>query len=83
MARGQATTGYGEIMTTTISVRLIQNTEDGQRYMRLIDTTDILRSVAGSLEKLDLCDSEEIADILRKIARELEDKVAEYRIAQP
>ena len=71
------------IMGETFALNLVLDPTDNRRYMRVTDTTDILRGIARSLEIAGLCDGSEISDQLRKIARELEEKVAVCPMVQP
>jgi len=72
-----------EFMGETFALNLALDPADNRRYMRVTDTTDILRSIARSLEIAGLCDGSEISDQLRKIAREIEEKVAVCPMVQP
>ena len=70
-------------MGETFALNLVLDPTDNRRYMRVTDTTDILRGIARSLEMAGTCEGAEISDQIRKIARELEEKVAGFPIVQP
>ena len=66
-------------MTDGITVKIIDR--EGQRYIRVADMADVLRGVANALEPAVVVDAREIADGLRKLARDLEIKVASAELA--
>ena len=65
--------------TDGITVKIIDR--EGQRYIRVADMADVLRGVANALEPAVVVDAREIADGLRKLARDLEIKVASAELA--
>ena len=66
-------------MTDGITVKIIDR--EGQRYIRVADMADVLRGLANALEPAVVVDAREIADGLRKLARDLEIKVASAELA--
>ena len=66
-------------MTDGITVKIIDR--EGQRYIRVADMADVLRGVANALEPAVVVDAREIADGLRKLARDLESRVASAELA--
>ena len=65
--------------TDGIAVKIIDR--EGQRYIRVADMADLLRGFANALEPAVVVDAREIADGLRKLARDLEIKVASAELA--
>ena len=65
--------------TDGIAVKIIDR--EGQRYIRVADMADVLRGLANALEPAVVVDAREIADGLRKLARDLEIKVASAELA--
>ena len=66
-------------MTDGITVEIINR--DGQRYIRVANVADLLRGFANALEPAVVVDAREIADGLRKLARDLESRVASAELA--
>ena len=66
-------------MTDGITVKITDR--EGQRYIRVADMADLLRGFANALEPAVVVDAREIADGLRKLARDLEIKVASAELA--
>ena len=66
-------------MTGGITVKITDR--EGQRYIRVADMADVLRGLANALEPAVVVDAREIADGLRKLARDLEIKVASAELA--
>lgn len=66
-------------MTDGITVKITDR--EGQRYIRVADMADLLRGFANALEPAVVVDAREIADGLRKLARDLESRVASAELA--
>lgn len=60
-------------MTIMLKLKLLEDPADKQKYIRVTDTTDILRGIARNLDALDICIGVEIADKIREVATGLED----------
>jgi len=65
--------------TDGITVKIIDR--EGQRYIRVADMADLLRGFASAVEPAEIIGAKVIANGLRQLARDLENRVASAELA--